>query len=175
MPDPIPTPPTEPAGVAEARKSLDTIPNLPLYREAFGKSLPRSKVYMDDHGDGRFVAETNDLRGEYGAFFTDATIHLRATLAHVVHLTAEIARVEGERDAARDETSRLWDATEADRAKMGELLARIAELETRPTYEQGVYAAIDVMEAAAVDSPDSVFFAVTAICPRILALLEPKT
>ena len=83
--------------------------------------------------------------------------------AHKILLTC----ARRECDDARDETTRLWDATEADRARM-------AELESRPTYEDGIKAAAAVMRAATVDSADSVVAVVDAIFPRVLALLEPK-
>ena len=84
------------------------------------------------------------------------TTHLSAALAEVDRLTADLAtlRIERgamcgeiahiredldearcERDDARDETRCLWDATEADRARM-------AAIESRPTYEDGVRAGL---------------------------------
>ncbi len=71
-----------------------------------------------------------------------------------------------ERDDARDETRRLWDATEADRARM-------AELESRPTYEDGVRASAIVVACAPMCPTEGECYA----CDRardILTLLEPK-
>lgn len=85
----------------------------------------------------------------------------------VAGLKAQRDEARRECDDARDETTRLWDATKADRARM-------AELESRPTYEDGIKAAAAVMRAATVDSADSVVAVVDAIFPRVLALLEPK-
>lgn len=118
------------------------------------------------------------------------TAHLGAALAEVDRLAADLAalRIEHEavcgllthtrreRDDARDETRRLWDATEADRARM-------AALESRPTYEDGVREA-----AEAVDNCDNlisvprtlvvaggVYAHSDTVRNNILALLEPKT
>ena len=63
-----------------------------------------------------------------------------------------------DRDEARDETTRMWDATEADRARM-------AELESRPTYEAAVRACAQIVERSVV--PENAH-------RSILALLEPK-
>lgn len=94
----------------------------------------------------------------------------------VAGLKAQRDEARCERDDARDETRRLWDATEADRARM-------AALESRPTYEDGVREA-----AEAVDNCDNlisvprtlvvaggVYAHSDTVRNNILALLEPKT
>lgn len=144
--------------IAEAREALATlirlIPTMDPY-EGEGSCPPCRYCYEHDWRPHR--ATCSWAREE--AAKTRAESTLTAAIADVERLTRE-------RDDARDETKRLWDATEADRARM-------AVLESRPTYEDGVKAAAGVACCVPSYSIESGRYA----CGRardILALLEPK-
>lgn len=78
----------------DIRKALSTIQDLPLYCQSTGVALPKSKVYMDDRGDGRFVADVNDLHGAYGTFFAGAPALLKEAMTELERLATRVVELE---------------------------------------------------------------------------------
>lgn len=110
-----------PADLAAVEARLNAIPDLPLVVCAgAGSGRPHKRsIWMNDHGDGRFVGETNDLRGAYSALFASAPTDLRALLAHVRALEAErdearrllgeCARISGADLSGYDDPAQAWE------------------------------------------------------------------
>ena len=77
------------------------------------------------------LAEVDRLTADLAAL----RIERGAMCGEIAHIREDLDEARCERDDARDETRCLWDATEADRARM-------AAIESRPTYEDGVRAGL---------------------------------
>lgn len=82
-----------PERLAEIEARLDSVPTCPLYRaKNGGKAHPKgTQVWMNDRGDGRFVADSNCNHGDYAAVFANAVADLTDLLAEVRRLTAALA------------------------------------------------------------------------------------
>lgn len=158
---------TETPGLAAVREALAAYDAIPddatddAELDAFGDAI----IAFQDAVCG-LLAHTRRERDEAREAHVQAVKDNVSLRVSVDVLDGTVAGLKVQRDEARDELQRLWDATEADRARM-------AELESRPTYADGLREALYAVSGHRLHGI-ACYKPASRAEAAILALLEPK-
>ncbi len=95
---------------------LKAVPTCPLFVEPAKYKHGKPSVWMNDAGDGRFVAEVNNNWGDYSGLFASAPTDITTLLAEVARLTAENTAAEVEWTRIVDERQDALDQANGRRA-----------------------------------------------------------
>ena len=85
--------------ITEIKARIAAVPALPLYKPPLPQGSAYVDIWMDDAGDGRFVASVNDRRGAYSEMFAHAR-------GDIEYLLAENASLQARLDVALEEIAR---------------------------------------------------------------------